>query len=86
MTLGVDLREPLTFALNSLYASGLGAAVSVLAAVPVGILLVRYRGVVGGIIERIIYSAYALPGIVIALSLVFFGANLRRLFTRPSRC
>lgn len=26
-------------------------------------------------IERIIYSAYALPGIVIALSLVFFGAN-----------
>ena len=75
LTLGVDLREPLTFALNSLYASGLGAAVSVLAAVPVGILLVRYRGVVGGIIERIIYSAYALPGIVIALSLVFFGAN-----------
>ena len=75
LTLGVDLREPLTFALNSLYASGLGAAVSVLAAVPVGILLVRYRGVVGGMIERIIYSAYALPGIVIALSLVFFGAN-----------
>ncbi len=75
VSVGVDLSEPLTFALNSLYASGLGAAVSVLAAVPVGILLVRYRGTFGGIVERVIYSAYALPGILIALSLVFFAAN-----------
>ncbi len=72
---GANLQQVLLPALNSVYAAGLGAVVSVLAAVPVAILLVRFPGVVSAIIERIIYSAFALPGIVIALALVFFGAN-----------
>nr|MBA3952273.1 iron ABC transporter permease [Rubrobacter sp.] len=51
------------------------AAVTALAALPVAILSVRFRGRVSGLVEKATYLGYALPGIVLALSLVFFGAN-----------
>ena len=35
----------------------------------------RYPGPLSSLIERATYAGYALPGIVIALSFVFFGAN-----------
>ena len=38
-------------------------------------LWVRFPGMLSGILERISYIGFALPGIAIALSLVFFGAN-----------
>jgi iron(III) transport system permease protein len=60
---------------GSLWASGLAAAVTVLAALPVAILVVRKVGPLTRLLERLTYAAYALPGIVIALALVFFGAN-----------
>jgi iron(III) transport system permease protein len=53
-------------------ASGLGAAVTALAAVPVGLLAARSRSRVAGIIERSAFVGHALPGIVVALSLVYF--------------
>jgi len=53
-------------------ASGLGAAVTALAAVPVGLLAARSRSRVAGVIERSAFVGHALPGIVVALSLVFF--------------
>ncbi|MBI4320551.1 MAG: iron ABC transporter permease [Chloroflexi bacterium] len=62
-------------ALNSTYSSGLAALVTVVAALPVAILAVRYPGKVSGWLERATYAGFALPGIVIALALVFFGAN-----------
>ncbi|MBI2872955.1 MAG: iron ABC transporter permease [Chloroflexi bacterium] len=76
---GVAAGEPLRLvwsaALRSVYASGLAALVTVAAALPVAILAVRYRGRWSGIPERVAYIGFALPGIVVALTLVFFGAR-----------
>lgn len=60
---------------NSLTASGLAAALAVAAAIPIAVLAVRFPGQTSRWLERSTYVGYALPGIVIALSLVFFGAN-----------
>ena len=76
---GVAAGEPLRLvwgaALSSVYVSGLAAGVATLTALPVALLAVRFRGPVTGILERLTYLGYALPGIVLALALVFFGAN-----------
>jgi iron(III) transport system permease protein len=61
--------------LNSVYVSGLAAVVSIAAALPIAIMSVRYAGRVSGLLERVTYIGFALPGIVIALALVFFGAQ-----------
>jgi iron(III) transport system permease protein len=60
---------------NSLAASGAGAVATVLAALPVAILVVRRPGRISRALERLTYSAFALPGIAVALALVFFGVN-----------
>lgn len=62
-------------ALNSVMAALLAAGGAVLASLPLAILAVRYPGWLSTIVERVSYAGYALPGIVIALALVFFGAN-----------
>jgi iron(III) transport system permease protein len=76
---GLAAGEPLRLlwgaAFNSVYASGLAALVAALAALPVAILAVRFPGRVAGLVERLSYLGYALPGIVLALALVFFGSN-----------
>ena len=46
-----------------------------MAAVPVSVLSVRYPSRFASIVERTSYMGFALPGIVVALALVFFGAN-----------
>jgi len=60
---------------NSVFAAGLAAISTLLAALPVAIVSVRYAGWMSKTIRSISYIAFALPGIVIALALVFFGAN-----------
>jgi iron(III) transport system permease protein len=76
---GINVGEALQFrpdiVFNSLLGSGLAGFVAILAAIPVTILAVRFPGRVSRWLERGAYIGYALPGIVIALSLVFFGAN-----------
>jgi iron(III) transport system permease protein len=72
---GEPLRLVWRAAWHSVYVSGLAAGVAALAALPVAMLAVRYAGRVAGIVERMTYLGYALPGIVLALALVFFGAN-----------
>jgi iron(III) transport system permease protein len=62
-------------ALHSLFASGLAAGFAVLAVLPVAILRQRYPAGWTRALERLSYSANALPGIVIALALVFFAAR-----------
>ncbi|MDP2728438.1 MAG: ABC transporter permease subunit, partial [Dehalococcoidia bacterium] len=62
-------------ALNSVYASGLATIAISAAAIPVAILAVRYPGTLSALIERATYIGFALPGIVIALALVFFGVR-----------
>jgi iron(III) transport system permease protein len=75
VSLGRDLGDVWGPALNSILASTLAAGVAVSAALPVAILAVRYGARWTRALERLSYSSNALPGIVIALSLVFFGAN-----------
>lgn len=76
---GLQAGEPLrlvwTAAWQSFYVSGLAAVVSIIAAMPIALMAVRYSSRFSSTIERLSYSGYALPGIVVALSLVFFGAN-----------
>jgi iron(III) transport system permease protein len=62
-------------ALNSLFVSALAAAAAVVAVSPVAFLSRRHPLFWTQALERASYSANALPGIVIALSLVFFAAN-----------
>jgi iron(III) transport system permease protein len=72
---GEPLLPALELVTNSLQASALGAVVTVLAAWPVALLSVRHPGRYSRFIERLSWSGYALPGIVVALALVFFGAQ-----------
>ncbi len=76
---GVAAGEPLRLlwgaAWNSMYISGLAAVAAALAALPVAILAVRHPSRMASLIERSTYMGFALPGIVVALALVFFGAN-----------
>ncbi|PSB05060.1 iron ABC transporter permease [Merismopedia glauca CCAP 1448/3] len=61
--------------LNSVWASGIAALVAILFALPVAILSIRFPSRLSAILERTAYLGFGLPGIVVALSLVFFGAN-----------
>jgi iron(III) transport system permease protein len=60
---------------GSVEASALAALAAVLAALPVAILAARGPSRAAVVVERLTYVGYALPGIVVALALVFFGAN-----------
>ena len=79
---GVAAGEPLLLlwsaTKNSLLVSVLAALAATALSVPVATLVVRYPGVLGRLVERASYIGYALPGIVVALALVFFGVRLAR--------
>ncbi len=60
---------------NAVLASGLAALVTVAVAPAISLLVVRRPSWLTYLLERLTYSAYALPGIVVALALVFLGAN-----------
>lgn len=77
---GEDLKLGFDVVFNSLTASGLAALLAVAAAIPIAVLAVRFPGRPSRWLERSAYVGYALPGIVIALSLVFFGANYAMFF------
>ncbi len=72
---GEDVGFELSAALNSLTASALAAIFTLAAALPVAYLAVRHRGTLTGLIEKATYAGFALPGIAVALALVFFSAN-----------
>jgi iron(III) transport system permease protein len=75
----VDLGHGISFAweaaLSSLSVSALAAGAAVLAVIPVAFLAQRYSSGWTRALERLAFTGNALPGIVIALSLVFFAAN-----------
>lgn len=60
---------------NSVLAAALAAALAVACALPVALLAVRHPGRLSRLIEQGAYLGFALPGLVIALALVYFGAN-----------
>jgi iron(III) transport system permease protein len=77
---GLAAGETATVAMGaagrSLLAAGLGALASVLAALPVAIWSSRSGSRVARLVERVSFTGYALPGIVVALALVFFGIRV----------
>ncbi len=62
-------------AFNSFYASSIAAGVGIFVTLPVAILSVKYKSKLSSLLEKATYAGYALPGIVVALSLVFFASN-----------
>ena len=62
-------------ALFSLLLAGAAALVAVVLSVPVATLAVRFRSRFAATVETMSAAGYALPGLVIALALVFFAAN-----------
>ncbi|MDO4641830.1 MAG: iron ABC transporter permease [Neisseria sp.] len=63
---------------HSLIISALGAAVTVLAALPLVWAAVRYQSRLTVWVDRLPYLLHAVPGLVIALSLVYFSINYAR--------
>jgi iron(III) transport system permease protein len=63
---------------NSTLASGLATGVTLVAVLPVVVLSVRWPGRLGHLLERLNYAGFALPGVVVALALVFFGIRFAR--------
>lgn len=75
MLRGETVGLPGGSALGSMYASSLAAAVVLLLALPVALYTARYPGKVSTLLEQAAYLGYSLPGITVALSLVFFGVR-----------
>lgn len=80
---GVSNGEPLlllwTATQNSLIVSLAAAGVTAAMAIAMATLLVRYPTRLNRVLESLSYTGYALPGVVVALALIFFGANYLRL-------
>lgn len=74
----VDLGDVAGALGETLLLSALAAIASIALAVPVGVLAARHRDPTSRVIERSTYVAHALPGIVVAISLVFVGVRLLR--------
>jgi iron(III) transport system permease protein len=72
---GDRLADAASATMGSLVASGLGALVATLLAVPVALLLVRAPGRLSSTIETVVYSGYALPGLVAALGLTYLATR-----------
>lgn len=79
---GVSAGEPLLLlwgaTLNSVYVSAAAALVTVAMAIVMAALLVRYPTRLNRVLEPIGFTGYALPGVVVALALVYFGAQYAR--------
>jgi iron(III) transport system permease protein len=73
MAAGTDfppIWEPLR---NTVGMGIVGAAVTVALALPIGLLSARFGGFLSRLVEQLAFVTHALPGLVVALSLVFFG-------------
>ena len=68
------LEFRLEYAVNSASVSALAAVTAACLALPVAFLAARYRSTVSTVLERATYVGFAVPGVVIGLSLVYFGS------------
>ncbi|MFJ3961507.1 ABC transporter permease [Streptomyces sp. NPDC090036] len=70
-----DPATLLDAAATTLGVAAAGAALTTLLALPVGVIAARYRGRTARLLEQSAYAGHALPGITVALSLVFFAVR-----------
>ncbi|MBK8460651.1 MAG: iron ABC transporter permease [Micropruina sp.] len=61
---------------GSLGASLLGAGLTILLAIPLGLYAARVPSRLSRALERLVFVTHSLPGVMIGLSLVFFGINV----------
>ncbi|KGM17441.1 hypothetical protein N867_03615, partial [Actinotalea fermentans ATCC 43279 = JCM 9966 = DSM 3133] len=61
--------------LSTVWVALLGAAAATALAVPVGVLAARHPGRGGRLFEHLTFAGHAVPGLVVALALVFFGVR-----------
>lgn len=73
---GFDAAEWLAAIGSTIAASGTGAVIALVLAVPIGVLAARYRDRLTSSIESVAFLGFALPGVTVGLSLVFFGINV----------
>ena len=76
LQLGLDLPRLSRSSWSSLLTATAGAAVTVAAALPVALLVARHRDRLTRLIDRSTYLAQAIPGVVVALSMIFFAARI----------
>jgi iron(III) transport system permease protein len=62
--------------LGSVSAAGAAALFTTLLALPLGLMIAGSRSRVARLMERLVYMAHSLPGIVVGLSVVYLGINL----------
>ncbi|TRW46118.1 ABC transporter permease [Georgenia yuyongxinii] len=72
---GLEWERLLPAGASTLWVALLGALAATALAVPVGVLAARHHGRAVRTIEHTTYAGHALPGIVVALALVFFGVR-----------
>ncbi|MDK1473515.1 iron ABC transporter permease [Streptomyces sp. 549] len=70
-----DAPRLLETALNTVTVAAAGAALTTALALPVGVIAARYRGRTAQLLEQAAYAGHALPGITVALALVFFSVR-----------
>jgi iron(III) transport system permease protein len=73
---GVDLPALASAALVTVEVSALAAGLTILLAVPVGVLAARHRSPLVAGLETAAYAGHALPGVTVGLALVFVGIRL----------
>jgi iron(III) transport system permease protein len=76
LSAGIDTSRLVTSTGTTLGFAVLGALATMAIAVPMGVLVARHRGRAATALELATWAGHALPGIVVALSLVFFGVRV----------
>ena len=61
---------------NSIYISMLTTITVILFAIPLSFLTIRYKSILGKILERLSFIGFALPTISVSLGLVYIGARI----------
>lgn len=82
---GAINQDFLGYVVNSLKVSSIAAILAMLLALPIVYLKSRYPGKITSLIDRIVYAGYALPGVVVALGVIFiFSTYLPWFYATPA--
>lgn len=71
LSAGIPLNLTIGATANSALVSVIGAVVTAVAALPIAMLVARFPGRAATAVERVAYTGYALPGLVVGLAFVF---------------
>ncbi|MFJ9431277.1 ABC transporter permease [Streptomyces sp. NPDC101490] len=72
---GFDGQKLWSATVATVTVAAVGAAVTTLLALPVGVLSARHRGRLARLLEQSVYAGHAVPGITVGLALVFFSVR-----------